>query len=103
MTIRFNNYAKPDKKKGKLDYFRWKVFVDEDEQTLDEIGSVEYLLHPTFPKPHQVRANKESKFALETSGWGGFYIWITVTFKDGRKENYKYLLDLSKSWPENQP
>lgn len=100
MGIRFNNYAKRTGKKGKYAYFRWKVFVDEDENTLDNIESVEYLLHPTFPVPDQVRSDRDSKFALETSGWGEFDILITVNFKDGRKEDLRYRLDLSKPWPE---
>ena len=101
MSIRFNNYAKAAGKKGKYNYFRWKVFVDEDKNTLDKIDSVEYLLHPTFPIPDQVGSDRDSKFALETSGWGEFDILITVNFKDGCTERLKYRLDLRKPWLES--
>ena len=33
----------------------WMIFVDEPLEVLNEIKSVEYVLHPTFPKPLQVR------------------------------------------------
>ncbi|GAG46533.1 unnamed protein product, partial [marine sediment metagenome] len=49
----------------------------------------------------QVRSDRGSKFALETSGWGEFDILITVNFKDGHKEGLQYRLDLRKPWPES--
>ena len=100
MAIHFNNYAEPVEKKGEYQYFRWQVFVDESDHILDQIASVEYLLHPTFPKSYQVRNDRTSKFTLNTAGWGEFDIATTVNFKDGHKEKAKYHLDLGKPWTE---
>ena len=102
MTIHFNNYTKPDKRRGESQYFHWMVFVDDSDDILDQIESVEYLLHPTFPKPYQISTNRIAKFALKSAGWGEFDISITVNFRDGHKETFpKYHLDLGKPWPED--
>ncbi len=47
--VKLNNYSKPAGKRGDADYYRWKAFVDEPEDVLDRIESVEYLLAPHFP------------------------------------------------------
>ncbi len=104
MSIRLNNYAKPMGKRGKLEYYKWLTFVDEPREKLQEIQSVLYTLHPTFPEPNQVRTNPNDNFALETGGWGEFNILVTVRYKDGREEHTQYHLNLSKPWPkESQP
>lgn len=100
MTIRFNNYAKKVGRKGNYDWYQWMVFVDEDNAVLDKIEYVSYVLHPTFPNPIRIVRDRKSKFALESSGWGSFKMFITVGFKDGNEEEVQYLLDLSKKWPD---
>jgi len=97
--IHFNNYAQFVEKRYGRPYYRWKVFVDEPDSVLDQIDQVEYTLHATFPQPHQVRANREDKFALETAGWGEFTMLVEVKFRDGRLEKVPYWLDLRKKWP----
>jgi len=89
-------------KRGSNEYYQWRVFVDEPIQVLAQIKEVEYLLHPTFPQPSQVRSNPEDRFALESAGWGEFQILITIKYKDGREERGKYQLVLDpqgKPWP----
>ncbi len=101
-AIRFNNYARAAGRRGTNEYHEWRVFVDEPAEILDQIDEVEYVLHPTFPQPYQVRRNRQDKFALETAGWGEFKLLITVKFKDGRQERAKYSLSLDteqKPWP----
>ena len=102
MTIKLNNYSKSVGKRGDNEYYQWRVFVDEPPEILDQIDEVEYLLHPTFPQPYQVRRNKDDKFALETSGWGEFQILVTIKYKDGHEEREKYRVILDpkeKPWP----
>jgi len=60
---------------------------------------VEYLLHPTFPNPRRVVFDRQSKFALRSSGWGRFNLKVKITFKDGTQEDASYFLDLGKGWP----
>lgn len=100
MTVKLDNYAKSAQSNDGLQYYRWRVFVDEPAERLKMIKRVIYALHPTFPKPVQLRSNAEDRFSLETSGWGEFKILVTVEFHDGHEEVFEYPLDLSKPWPE---
>lgn len=97
--LKFDNYARSTGELHGRTYYQWRVFLDEPQSVLDTIADVQYLLHPTFPEPLQVRSDPNNKFALETSGWGEFTILITVRYKDGSEEKSSYDLDLSKSWP----
>ena len=105
MSVRFNNYARSIGKRGDSEYFQWRIFVDEPAEALSRIADVEYLLHPTFPQPRQVRSSATDRFSLESAGWGEFTVLITVKYKDGSEERTKYHLTLSpqeKPWPVEQ-
>ena len=102
MNVRFDNYSKRVGMRSGKDYFVWRVFVDENSDALDQIKSVQYLLHPTFPNPLRISENRKSKFALESSGWGNFNMQITVTFNDETKCETSYNLDLGKPWPAEE-
>lgn len=97
--IRINNYARALSTIQGRNYYNWRVFVDEPVQVLNRIAEVQYLLHPTFPNPLQVRTNPNDRFALENSGWKQFTIQITIRFKDHSIETTSYYLDLTKRWP----
>jgi|GEM_PF-2333492 len=97
--IRFNNYARVSAVSQGRTYYNWRVFVDEPAHVLARIAEVQYLLHPTFPNPFQVRTSPNDKFALDGSGWGQFMIQITVRFRDNTMERTGYSLDLTKRWP----
>jgi hypothetical protein len=97
--LKFDNYARSMGAIQNRTFYKWRVFLDEPQSVLDTIADVQYLLHPTFPEPTQVRSDPTNKFALETSGWGEFTIIITVRYKDGSEEKISYHLDLSKKWP----
>jgi transcription initiation factor IIF auxiliary subunit len=98
--IRLENYAKKVEVRAGYNWYRWKVFVAEDDSTLDSIKEVVYLLHPTFSNPRRVIKDPATGFALESAGWGSFDMTVTVVFKDNRKEMLTYFLDLSKTWPD---
>lgn len=102
MKIKFKNFAREIYSKGEAKRFQWKVFVNEDESVLDTIESITYLLHPTFPDPLRIIKNRESNFALESSGWGEFDIQITIKFKNGEETKQTYPLKLNKEWPEER-
>ncbi len=97
---KLNNYAEPIERRGSYQYYRWKVFVDENAAILDTIDRVEYQLHPTFPNPNRMSDNAQDRFSFETSGWGEFSILAEIKFKDAHAETVSYWLDLSKGWPE---
>ena len=76
--------------------------MDEPREKLNKVKSVEYRLHKTFPDPIRVIENRDSRFALRSSVWGEFWIFITVYFEDGTEQNEKYYLDLGQSWPPEE-
>jgi transcription initiation factor IIF auxiliary subunit len=65
------------------DWWCWAVWVEGPEDQLDQIESVQYTLHHTFPKPVRVIRDRSTKFRLETAGWGTFTIYAKVIRKDG--------------------
>jgi hypothetical protein len=97
--IKFNNYAKATATYQGRTYYDWRVFVDEPAAVLARIASVQYLLHPSFPEPLQIRTNPEEKFAVEAHGWGVFNIQITIKYRDGTMQSEGYYLDFNKGWP----
>ena len=99
--VNFDNYARKVGKRGDRDWYEWKVFVSDDDSTMNSIDHVEYLLHPTFPNPRTVKIDRISKFALCGSGWGQFNIIVTVHFTNGKQEESSYFLSFEKEWPES--
>lgn len=105
MTLHFKNYTKKIGTKeirgSTYNWYKWRVFVDEDDDILQNIDYVEYQLHHTFVAPNR-RVGKErrpSKFYLEGEGYGSFNINIIVGYEDGKIEEYQHFLDVSEKWP----
>jgi peptidoglycan hydrolase-like protein with peptidoglycan-binding domain len=96
--FKFDNYARRVGSHGSHDWFEWKVFMNEPDEKLDKVASVEYRLHETFPDPIRVVEDRSSRFAVESAGWGRFWIFITVYLKDGKETVTQYYLDLGKPW-----
>ena len=102
MPITINNVAQPTGESrnvlghGELEWYRWRVWVDEPREKLDEIKSVEYLLHPTFPVPKKVATDREHQFELIGSGWGQFWIAATIIFNNFQEETVRHYLDFNK-------
>jgi hypothetical protein len=69
------------------DYWRWRVWIEGAEEELDQIESVRYQLHQTFPEPTRVVNDRASKFALSSMGWGEFTIYAAVKFNDSERED----------------
>ena len=100
--IKLDNYAREEEMRGDRRFYRWKVFVDEDQSILDQIEEVDYQLNPTFPQPEQTVRNPQDGFSLETAGWGEFTLSADIKFRDGRVETVAYWLDLGKEWPDDK-
>lgn len=101
MQFKFDNYARHIGSRGEYEWYEWQVFMDEPPEKLDIVESVVYRLHDTFSNPIRVIEDSASRFALRTSGWGEFTIYITIYLKDGRVFKTQYYLDLGKPWPNN--
>ena len=82
------------------DRWDWTVFIEADDETLNQIECVEYILHPTFPDPVQKVCNNKSAsgkgFFLNANGWGTFTVKMKVIFKDGEVRNLKHDLLFSE-------
>ena len=73
----------------------------EPIEVLNEIKSVEYLLHRSFPNPLRERTNRDQLFSIESSGWGEFTMMITIFLENGSRIDTPYNLDLSKKWDQS--
>ena len=82
------------------DWWKWAVWVEAPDEALDRIDYVEWILHATFPDPVRRTRDRESKFRLETGGWGVFQIAARVMKKDG--EQIKLRHDLSLHYPDGE-
>lgn len=79
LTLRLLNDSEPIQD-GR---WRWSVWVEGLDAELDQVKSVRYALHPTFPEPVRTITDRSSKFQLKSSGWGEFSIVAQLTFVDG--------------------
>ncbi len=93
-----NIQVKQDAIYAKKDWWKWSVWVDGPDKELDQINFVEYTLHPTFPNLVRQKMDRDTKFRLESAGWGGFTIYLAVHLKSEEVLNLKHLLVLS--YPE---
>ena len=96
MAVHLNNNARFVKEKGGYNWYDWEVFVDEEDEKINQIDHVIYFLHETFPEPVRTVADPQSRFALKSHGWGEFEVKARVIYKDGQFETINYRLDLSK-------
>ncbi len=100
MSIQFKDYSMRSDKKYDQGWYDWCVFVDGEKSAVSRIKAVEYKLHPTFSNPTRLITDKKHRFALISSGWGGFLIKIRVIFEDGSEESTSHVLRLhEKGWP----
>ncbi len=76
------------------DWWEWSVWIDASEAELNKIKFVEYTLHPTFVKPVRIIKDRETKFRLETAGWGVFTVYAQAVLQDGRKIDMQHELEL---------
>jgi V8-like Glu-specific endopeptidase len=65
------------------DQWNWAVWLEGSPEQLDAVESVEYTLHPTFPKPVRLVQERSTKFRLESGGWGSFLLRASIRRKDG--------------------
>jgi len=100
MPFQFDNYARQVGSREDYEWFEWQVFMDEPPATLETVRGVEYRLHETFPDLIRTSEDAKRQFAIESSGWGEFTIFITIYLQDGAEERTEYSLDLSRPWPE---
>jgi len=83
------------------DWWKWSVWIEGSEQELDDIKSVEYTLHPSFPNPVRSITDRSSKFRLKTAGWGTFTIYAKAAHRNGEQTLLEHELELL--YPDGTP
>ena len=76
------------------DRWNWSVWLEGPDQELDRIEYVDYMLHPTFRDPLRHITDRQSKFRLNSAGWGEFMIYLNIKHTDGRVAKRKHWLQL---------
>jgi transcription initiation factor IIF auxiliary subunit len=76
------------------DYWNWSAWIEGSDSELDQIESVTYNLHPTFPNPIRTIKSRKNKFLMETAGWGTFTLYAKVKRKNGSTQRLKHELEL---------
>jgi transcription initiation factor IIF auxiliary subunit len=76
------------------DWWKWSIWLQGPEQELDEVESVEYKLHPTFPRPVRTVSDRASNFRLATHGWGVFPIQAKIMKRNGEVVRLRHQLVL---------
>ncbi len=80
----------------KEDWWSWKVWVEGRDEVLDQIQSVKYSLHPTFPNPIRVVEDRQSKFELSDRSWVEFAITAQVTTKTGETVSVEHWIEFKQ-------
>jgi hypothetical protein len=99
MPLRLEHEAHPESARR----WRWAVWLEGSDAELERVDHVEYLLHPTFPEPVQVRRNRQNKFRLEATGWGEFTISARIRHKEGTEAVMRHLVRLGERAPRKHP
>lgn len=76
------------------DRWEWSICLAGPDHELDTVAQVTYILHPTFPRPVQVVADRGSNFKLTASGWGTFTVHAKVLHHSGRETMLEHELEL---------
>ncbi|MDZ4801870.1 MAG: DNA/RNA non-specific endonuclease [Bryobacteraceae bacterium] len=76
------------------EWWQWEVFLDGPDSDLDQVASVEYLLHPTFSEPRPRRTDRASRFAVRSEAWGEFMVYAEVQLRIGEPIHLRHWLRL---------
>jgi hypothetical protein len=78
-TLRLEN----DSELKREGWWHWSVWLDGSDEDIDRVVSVVYRLHPTFPHPVVRVTTPETRFRLQSAGWGEFLIAADAAMKPG--------------------
>src|SRR5262249_32977781 len=95
LTIKHESHYRGD------DWWNWSVWVEGPENKLNKVEYVEYTLHPAFPEPVTRRADRDTKFRLDSAGWGEFMIGVEIKQKEGSRLKRQHWLTLE--YPSRTP
>src|SRR5882762_2233761 len=81
--------------------WEWAVWLEGAPDELDAVDHVFYILHPTFHNPVREIHDRNTKFRLDTSGWGTFTIHANAVLKNGAETPLQH--DLVLLNPDGTP
>jgi hypothetical protein len=55
-------------------YWNWSAWIEASPEELDKLDFVTWILHPTFNPSRIQNRSRDTKFRLDTSGWGTFVL-----------------------------
>jgi transcription initiation factor IIF auxiliary subunit len=96
-TITIVNTAEhgPFDQERKMYWYDWEIHIEfKDKKFRDEIRTVVYHLHPSFPITELQKKNKEDNFRLSSRGWGEFKIGVEMILRDERRARVDHWLRL---------
>lgn len=83
MSYSLRNKSEYLGKQGDTDWWRWTAYIDVDNNdTLDDVDYVEYLMHSSFRNPVKRVRHIEGGFPISAKGWGTFTLKARVVFKN---------------------
>jgi hypothetical protein len=86
-----------------LDWWEWEAFVDDDGSgAIDEVEAVDYILHPTYPRPKRTVSDRRSGFSLMARGLGGFTLNAFLRMKDGSTQRLRHLIEVNFDPPQGE-
>ena len=77
-------------------YYVWWIYLDAEQNIKNQIESVTYYLHSTFPDPVRTKRNRSENFKLKTTGCGEFRIKVDIHLKSGETLSKYHWLDLGR-------
>lgn len=90
---------KNDSTLSKTNYgYNWSVYLDADDDVMQQIDYVTYTLHPTFPEPVQTIYDPRNGFKLEATSRWEFQIKVDIHLKEGETISMYYWLHLGDNW-----
>ncbi len=76
-------------------WWDWEAFVDDHGSgELNEVRSVDYVLHPTFARPVREVTDPEGGFVMRAGGLGGFELTAFARMKDGSTSKLSHKLQV---------
>ncbi len=80
----------------KGDRWEWTIYIASNDETLNQIECVEYILHPTYPDPKRKVCDKGATpgkgFFMTDTTWEPFTVGVRLLFKNGDTEYLKHEL-----------
>src|SRR5215467_18289 len=68
---------------ARASWWEWSVWIEGGATELEQVREVLYTLHPTFRQPVRKVTDRNTKFRLESAGWGEFMVFATVRLETG--------------------